>query len=152
MEVGPAETLINMAKKTVKADYHAHDVANGLKRDYLSYKKNADSIYYKVDSANAAQRPTTKHTEVARPTAPAPAPTEPAAQLASAATPAPAVVAAPLGNVSVPDTPVAAVDILTVITALALKKQTTDIAKDMSVKKLCGGAYPPNGPGAAADR
>ena len=136
MEIGPAETLINMAKKTIKANYDAHDVATGLKRDYLSYKKNADSIYYKVDSANAAQRPA-KH----EPAAPAaPVNTEPSAP-APAPSAAPVAVAAPAGNVSVPDTPMVAVDVLIVIVALALKKQVAEVAKDQTIKKLCGGKY-----------
>jgi fatty acid synthase subunit alpha, fungi type len=139
VEVGPAETLVNMAKKTVKASYGAHDTATGLKRDYLSYKKNADSIYYKVDAANAAQRPAPKSTVAAAPASVPATQPEPAVPAVVVTAPAATTVAAPAGNVSVPDTPVAAVDILTAIVALALKKQTNEVAKDQTIKKLCGG-------------
>ncbi len=147
VEVGPAETLVNMAKKTVKASYDAHDNATGLTREYLSYKKNADAIYYKVDPASAAQRPAPKGTEAPPPQAAKPTAPDAAAVLVPTVVVTPvAQTAAPSGNISVPDKPAAAVDILAVIVALALKKQLSDVAKDQSIKKLCGGPFTVSSP------
>ncbi|KAK8022507.1 fatty acid synthase alpha subunit FasA [Apiospora rasikravindrae] len=74
IEVGPAETLVNMAKKTMKADYDIQDVALGLRRELLSHKKNADAIYYRTVAEEtpsaAAPAPTTDPAPAQAPAAP----------------------------------------------------------------------------------
>ncbi|KAH8681837.1 fatty acid synthase subunit alpha [Xylariales sp. PMI_506] len=124
IEIGPAETLVNMAKKTIKAGYETSDIALGFERELLSYKKNVDAIYYKMHDA------------------PAPTPATPAATSTAPAQPAP--IAAPVDPVpawaaSVPDKAPAPVDVITVLVALALKKSAADVPTDKTIKALCGG-------------
>ncbi|KAM7186221.1 hypothetical protein V8F20_011491 [Naviculisporaceae sp. PSN 640] len=136
VEIGPAETLINMAKRTLKAGYESHDVALGLQRELLTYKKNAESIYYKP-SEQATQPPPTANPSTPAAvqenpiSAPSVAPSAPAQVPVSAPPPAAAV--------SVPDKPVSPIDILTVLVGVALKKPASEVAQDQSVKALCGG-------------
>lgn len=133
MEIGPAETLINMAKRTLKAGYESHDVALGLQRELLTYKKNADAIYYKPSEEEAAPPLPANASKPA-------ATQENATPAPAAAAPAPAPVAAPpVAAVSVPDKPVSPLDILTVLVGVALKKPASEVAQDQSVKALCGG-------------
>ncbi|KAH6651498.1 hypothetical protein BKA67DRAFT_330604 [Truncatella angustata] len=130
VEIGPAETLVNMAKKTLKADYESHDIARGLQREFLSYKKNADAIYYKLQAEEATA------TSVSKPTTASPLPVV----VAAAAVPAEsAPVLAPAQAISVPDKSLEPIDVLTVLVAVALKKSATDIIKDQTIKALCGG-------------
>ncbi|KAL2256706.1 hypothetical protein VTK26DRAFT_1254 [Humicola hyalothermophila] len=141
VEIGPAETLVNMAKKTLNSGYKAHDVALGLRRELLSHRKNADAIYY----ATADQDPAPAPSPAAAPTAAAPTPaTAPAAapaQNEAAPSPAPAPAPAPAGpvTVSVPDTPVSPEDVITTIVSVALMKKPSEVPQDQTIKSLCGG-------------
>lgn len=142
VEIGPAETLLNMAKKTIKADYEPRDTATGLKRELLSYKKNSDTIYYKADCEDA---PTPKPNETPQTMAPsltvtpAPVPTISPPPLPAPAS-SPAIMTPPSSETAaLPDKPLTALDILTVLTAVALRKTSSDIPPDQSIKKLCGG-------------
>ncbi|KAK6086184.1 fatty acid synthase alpha subunit [Seiridium cupressi] len=130
VEIGPAETLVNMAKKTLKADYESHDIARGLQRELLSYKKNADAIYYKIQAEEAAAAAPSKSTVAQS----APPPVAPASALVETV-----AMAAPAQAVSVPDKVLQPIDVLTVLVAVALKKSAADIAKDQTIKALCGG-------------
>lgn len=127
-----------MAKKTIKAGYESHDMATGMKRELLSYKKNADKIYYKVDPLEALPLPPTA-TKIQEP---APAPTltvtPPPAPVPSRA-PSPALMTPPTPETSLPDRPLTAADVLTVLVAVGLRKPASEIANDQTLKKLCGG-------------
>ncbi|KAL2018207.1 hypothetical protein VTK56DRAFT_1180 [Thermocarpiscus australiensis] len=145
VEIGPAETLTNMASKTVNADYSFQDVALGLQRELLSYNRDAPAIYYDApgekETAAAAAATTTNAASVA----------PNAAVKKSAVTPAPttspdlvptidAAVTAPAPTIiSVPDRAVSPHDIITTLVALALAKQPSNIAQDQTLKALCGG-------------
>ncbi|KAM7196700.1 3-oxoacyl-synthase [Rhypophila sp. PSN 637] len=130
VEIGPAETLVNMAKRTLKAGYESHDVALGLQRELLTYKKNADQIYYKPSED---ETPPPAPASASQP-APAQETTTPVAAAAPVAAP-PAAAAA----VDVPDKPVSPLDVLTVLVGVALKKPASEVAQDQSIKALCGG-------------
>jgi fatty acid synthase subunit alpha, fungi type len=141
VEVGPAETLLGMAKKTIKADFESHDMATGTKRELLSYKKNADAIYYRTEAGDVSAGPETSSKTQSNAAAPAAA--EPAQSAASAPAPAPAQAPGPaVDAASVPDFPISTIDILVTLTAVALKKPASDIGTDQSIKKLCGGKLP----------
>ena len=49
VEVGPAETLGVMAKRTLASKYEAYDAAKSVQRQILCYNKDAKEIYYDVD-------------------------------------------------------------------------------------------------------
>jgi 3-oxoacyl-ACP reductase-like protein len=120
---------VNMAKKTLKAGYESQDIALGLERELLSYKKNVDAIYYKIQAEEAAAVPSIPAASTSAMSAPA----------APAPVAASAPVAAPAQSVSVPDKPIAPVDVIAVLVAVALKKSSDEIAKDQTIKALCGG-------------
>ena len=49
VEIGPADTLGVMAKRTLASKYEGHDAARSLQRQILCYNKDAKDIYYDVD-------------------------------------------------------------------------------------------------------
>ena len=134
VEVGPADTLGGMAKRTLAAKYEAYDAARSVQRQILCYNKDAKDIYYDVDPVEE------------EPAAPAPssggdaAPTAAAAPAAGSAAPAAAPPAASSGPAAaVADAPVGAVDILRVLVAQKLKKPLQDIPLSKAIKDLVGG-------------
>jgi fatty acid synthase subunit alpha, fungi type len=134
VEIGPADTLGTMAKRTLASKYEAYDAALSLQRQILCYNKDAKEIYYDVDPAELEA-------------AAAPAGATPAAAETSAATPAaasaPAAAAPPPSGgqpaAAVADAPVAAVDVLRALVAQKLKKPLTDIPLTKAIKDLVGG-------------
>jgi hypothetical protein len=50
IEIGPGDTLANMARKTYSSQYAAADTACGFSREIYSCLKDINSVYYKVDS------------------------------------------------------------------------------------------------------
>lgn len=119
-----------MAKKTLKAGYETHDIARGLQRELLSYKKNSDAIYYKIPAVEADASISSEST--APKTAPTPVTTSPGPTLAAP------MVAAPQ-SMSVPVKVLEPIDVLAVLVAVALKKPVADVATDQTIKALCGG-------------
>lgn len=132
VEIGPADTLGVMAKRTLASKYEAYDAARSVQRQILCYNKDAKDIYYDVDP---------EEEEAAAPAAaastPAPAPAAGAAPVAVAAPP-PAS-AGPAAQV--PDAPVGAVDILRALVAQKLKKGLVDIPLSKAIKDLVGGEW-----------
>ena len=125
-----------MAKKTIAAgDYDICDVALGLERQLLSYKKNADAIRYQYQANEDTALPSDL-------TAPEVSGVPANAQPAVPASPTPVDTrerAIPTQQASIPDKPVSAVDLVTVVVATALKKLPGDIAQDQTIKALGGG-------------
>jgi fatty acid synthase subunit alpha len=111
VEVGPADTLGVMAKRTLASKYEAYDAAKSVQRQILCYNKDAKEIYYDVDPVEEE---------------PEPAATESSslggASSAPAATPTAAVAAPPGAGpaAQVPDAPVQAVDIVRSLVAQKL--------------------------------
>ena len=132
VEIGPADTLGNMAKKTLASKYEAYDAALSLQRQILCYNKDAKEIYYDVEpieeetatpAADSGGSP-----EVTTTSAPATAPTQPSAPKNNGA-PAAAVA----------DAPVSALDIVRTLVAQKLKKSISEIPISKAIKDLVGG-------------
>ncbi|KAJ5692047.1 Fatty acid synthase subunit alpha [Penicillium macrosclerotiorum] len=49
VEIGPADTLGGMARRTLASKYEAYDAATSVQRQILCYNKDAKEIYYDVD-------------------------------------------------------------------------------------------------------
>ncbi|KAK6822504.1 hypothetical protein PG987_014049 [Apiospora arundinis] len=132
IEVGPAETLVNMAKKTLKADYDIQDVALGLRRELLSHKKNADDIYYRnvADESTNASSPAPATAAILMPVPAQPSAAVPPPQ------PSPA---AGMSAFDLPSKPLTPTDTITILVAVALKKPSSDIDASQTIKALCGG-------------
>ncbi|KAK4928844.1 beta subunit of fatty acid synthetase, partial [Elasticomyces elasticus] len=132
VEVGPADTLGVMAKRTLASKYEAYDAARSVQRQILCYNKDAKDIYYDVDPVEE---------EVAAPapaggaSAPAPSASTPSGAPVAAAPPPPS--AGPAAQV--PDAPVGAVDIVRALIAQKLKKPFADIPLSKAIKDLVGG-------------
>lgn len=134
VEIGPADTLGGMAKRTLASKYEAYDAAKSVQRQILCYSKDAKEIYYDVDPASdeePAAAPTSAPASSSN-TTPAPAP--------SAAAAAPVPLPASTGPVAaVADTPVLAVDIVRSLIAQKLKKPLADVPLSKAIKDLVGG-------------
>ncbi|KAF2422742.1 fatty acid synthase subunit alpha [Tothia fuscella] len=130
VEVGPADTLGVMAKRTLASKYEAHDAALSLQRQILCYNKDPKDIYYDVEPEEDEPAPAAGG-EAAPSSSGAPAA---AAPVAIAAPPAGAGPAA-----AVADVPVTATDILRTLVAQKLKKPLMDIPLSKAIKDLVGG-------------
>jgi len=136
VEVGPADTLGVMAKRTLASKYEAYDAARSVQRQILCYNKDAKDIYYDVEPEEEAAAPAASSAALA-PSAAAPAATAPTAAAAAAAPPPPAASSGPAAQV--PDAPVGAVDILRALVAQKLKKPLLEIPLSKAIKDLVGG-------------
>ena len=130
VEIGPADTLGVMARRTLAAKYEAHDAALSLQRQILCYNKDAKDIYYAVEPEEEEAAPAASGSPDS-----APAASAPAAQAAPVAAPPPS--AGPAAAVD--DTPVTATDILRTLVAQKLKKPLADIPPSKAIKDLVGG-------------
>jgi fatty acid synthase subunit alpha len=131
VEIGPADTLGVMAKRTLASKYEAYDAAKSVQRQILCYNKDAKEIYYDVDPVedepeSSAAGPSTS--------TPASAPSSTSAPVAAAPPPPSAGPAA-----QVPDAPVGAVDIVRALIAQKLKKPLLEIPLSKAIKDLVGG-------------
>ena len=132
VEIGPADTLGGMAKRTLAAKYEAYDAARSVQRQILCYNKDAKDIYYDVDPIDDEPAEATAGSAVEGAPATSSAPAAPAA--------APIPQAAGSGPAAaVPDAPVTAVEILRVLVAQKLKKPLADIPLSKAIKDLVGG-------------
>lgn len=134
VEVGPADTLGVMAKRTLASKYEAYDAAKSVQRQILCYNKDAKEIYYDVDPVEDEPEPeASSATEAAPASASAPA----------AAAAAPAAPAPPSSGLAaqVPDEPVQAVDIVRALIAQKLKKPLLEVPLSKAIKDLVGGEY-----------
>lgn len=135
VEIGPADTLGVMAKRTLASKYEAYDAAKSVQRQILCYNKDAKEIYYDVDPVEEEPEPAAP--EASSSNAPAAAPA--AAAPAAAAPPPPS--AGPAAQV--PDAPVQAVDIVRSLVAQKLKKPLQDVPLSKAIKDLVGGKRAP---------
>jgi fatty acid synthase subunit alpha len=134
VEVGPADTLGVMAKRTLASKYEAYDAAKSVQRQILCYNKDAKEIYYDVDPVEDEPEPTPAASGGVEASAAAPA-----AAAAPSAAPAPAPGAGPAAQV--PDEPVQAVDIVRALIAQKLKKPMAEIPLSKAIKDLVGGKF-----------
>ena len=140
VEIGPADTLGNMARRTLTSKYEAYDAATSVQRQILCYNKDAKEIYYDAD---VEEPEADSDSSVKSPVAEAPVPS--AAASSTSVVPAPATPPAISGPAaSVEDSPVAAVDIIRALVAQKLKKQLTDVPLSKAIKDLVGGECAPS--------
>ncbi|CAO2658206.1 Nn.00g059290.m01.CDS01 [Neocucurbitaria sp. VM-36] len=132
VEIGPADTLGVMAKRTLASKYEAHDAARSVQRQILCYNKDAKDIYYDVDPVEEEPEAPAASSGGA----PAASSSAPAASAPAAAAPPPPS-AGPAAQV--PDAPVTATDILRALVAQKLKKPLMDIPLSKAIKDLVGG-------------
>lgn len=131
VEIGPADTLGVMAKRTLASKYEAHDAALSVQRQILCYNKDAKDIYYDVDPVEEEPEAPAAGTSDG-PSAPSSAPVAASAPIA-----APPPGAGPAASVA--DAPVTATDILRTLVAQKLKKPLMDIPLSKAIKDLVGG-------------
>lgn len=137
VEVGPADTLGVMAKRTLASKYEAFDAAKSVQRQILCYNKDAKEIYYDVDPVEEEPEPTPAAASSSASSGPAAAAAAPVA--AAAAAPAPS--AGPAAQV--PDAPVSAMDVTRALIAQKLKKPFLEIPLSKAIKDLVGGKHIP---------
>ena len=65
VEVGPADTLGVMARRTLASRYEAHDAALSVQRQILCYNKDAKDIYYDIDPVQEDPEPAAPSTDAA---------------------------------------------------------------------------------------
>ncbi|KAJ5377906.1 Fatty acid synthase subunit alpha [Penicillium cataractarum] len=130
VEIGPADTLGGMARRTLASKYEAYDAATSVQRQILCYNKDAKEIYYDVDPVEDEPEP------AAEAPAAAAGGSAPAAAAPVAAAPPPPS-AGPAAAVE--DVPVTAVDILRSLVAQKLKKGLADVPLTKAIKDLVGG-------------
>jgi fatty acid synthase subunit alpha, fungi type len=132
VEIGPADTLGGMAKRTLASKYEAYDAATSVQRQILCYNKDAKEIYYDVDPVEDEPAPAAGGSSDA-----------PAASAAGAPAASPQAVAAPPPSAGpaavVADAPVSALEILRSLVAQKLKKGLSDIPLSKAIKDLVGG-------------
>ena len=133
VQVGPADTLGVMAKRTLAAKYEAYDAARSVQRQVLCYKKDGPDIYYDVEPIEDEPAAAPASGSAAPSSASAPAAAAPVA----AAAPAPG--AGPAAAVA--DAPVGAVDILRTLVAQKLNKPLADIPLSKAINDLVGGKF-----------
>ena len=134
VEIGPADTLGVMARRTLASKYEAYDAAKAVQRQILCYNKDAKEIYYDVDPVDDEP-----DAAAAPPDTPAAAAAPGAA--ASVAAPAAAAPAPPSAGpaAQVPDAPVSALEIVRALIAQKLKKPFMEIPLSKAIKDLVGG-------------
>ena len=136
VEIGPADTLGGMAKRTLASKYEAYDAAKSVQRQILCYNKDAKEIYYDADPVVDEPESVAGGGKTLAPGAsPAPPPSS-ASQAASVPAPPSAGPAA-----AVADVPITAVDIVRTLIAQKLKKPLSDIPLSKAIKDLVGGSY-----------
>ncbi|OAP62549.1 hypothetical protein AYL99_01776 [Fonsecaea erecta] len=136
IEIGPAETLTNMAAKTIKSSgYDISDVALGLERQLLSYKRDRDAIYYRYQVEEGAE----SSPEPAQPAVSEMPTKAEAPRLAKSVQEEAPEMAIQTPQISIPDQPVTAIELLTAVVALALKKTPSEVVQDQTIKALSGG-------------
>ena len=133
VEIGPADTLGGMAKRTLASKYEAYDAAKSVQRQILCYNKDVKEIYYDVDPVVEEEAPPAGVESLA-----------PTSSSAPAQSSAPAVAPAPLPSSSGPaaaveDIPVQAVDIVRSLISQKLKKPFAEIPLSKAIKDLVGG-------------
>jgi fatty acid synthase subunit alpha len=144
IEVGPSNTLISMAQKTLAYKYEASDVANAFQRQLLCSKSHSDEIYY--------VRPPPEHDDRPDPASSSSRSNDPVADLRPVQ-PEPReahsrVVSNPTINPasSIPDVAVTAQEVVKALVAIAVKKPSESIVLSNSIKFLSAGITIPDDP------
>ena len=134
VEVGPADTLGGMARRTLASKYEAYDAAKSVQRQILCYNKDAKEIYYDIDPI-PDEEPAPANGDASAPISSS-APAQSSAPAAAAPPPPPS--SGPAAAVA--DVPVQAVDIVRSLIAQKLKKPLAEIPLSKAIKDLVGGS------------
>lgn len=130
VEIGPADTLTNMMKRTCDRDYAAHDAALNIHRRILGSQADIEEIRYEGQGEREAD-PQPDGKEQAQPvpekSVPTPAESAPNEELDRVADAA---------ADEVPDAPVTAAAVVTSLVAVKLKKAYSEINTSHSIKRL----------------
>jgi fatty acid synthase subunit alpha len=137
VEVGPADTLGVMAKRTLASKYESYDAAKSVQRQILCYNKDAKEIYYDVDPVEEEPEPIAGSNASATDAASA----APAAAATNASAPPPPPSSGPAAQIA--DQPVEAVDIVRALIAQKLKKPLLEVPLSKAIKDLVGGKLNP---------
>ena len=134
VEIGPADTLGVMAKRTLASKYETYDAARSVQRQILCYNKDAKEIYYDVDPVQEEAAPAASEQQASSSTL---------TPSTSVAAPVPVAAAAPAAGsgpaAAVTDAPVPAVDVVRSLIAQKLKKPLAEIPLSKAIKDLVGG-------------
>jgi fatty acid synthase subunit alpha, fungi type len=133
-----------MIKKTLATKYKVHDAAVSMKRDLLSYKRDARKLCYDFDpidlSNNQARSPSSllpaEKKKILTENAPVQNVEKDAASMALTTSEAPRQAKK---TAAIPDTPISALEIVVAIIAPKLKKSFSEISKVKTIKQLAGG-------------
>ena len=139
VEIGPANILGGMAKKTIASKYAASDRFHSLERRILSLADDVKEIYsIYPEEATTSPEPTATAEPTRQPSSSAgPKESGPPPPAAAPATPASSVA------VDVPDAPVTPEHIIRSIVANKLKKSFEDVQVGASIKDISSGEYVP---------
>ena len=139
IEVGPANILGTMAKRTIASKYAASDRFSSLERQILSFADNTKEIYaiYPEEAEALTESPSTAKSK------PSP-PSSPNSQISGtpqvSAEPLPAPSASSVA-VEIPDMEISPEHIIRSIVANKLKKSFEDVQVGVSIKELSSGRY-----------
>ncbi|KAK3935181.1 fatty acid synthase subunit alpha [Diplogelasinospora grovesii] len=142
VEMGPANTLANMAKRTIALKYASKDTATGLSRELLTFQQNLDAISYnkqqRIEVENdAAASPSDNAERTSR--------TEEAVSRPSQNTDTDTMAVQsnstvlPYQSAEIEDSPPTTCDIVAAIVAAALKRPLNNSNMMQSIKVLCAG-------------
>ncbi|KAI9826791.1 MAG: hypothetical protein M1819_007262 [Sarea resinae] len=135
IEVGPADTLTTMLRRTLSTKYKTYDAAHSLRRELLSLKKNTNEIYYDLEDAAeeiTGAPETSVLTAIGQTDNDAGVSSSPPEQLSPEARPhGPAV--------QVPDCAISAGEIAVTIIAHKLKISVSAVLPEKTIKSLAGG-------------
>ncbi|KAF2107798.1 fatty acid synthase alpha subunit FasA [Lophiotrema nucula] len=128
VEIGPSKVLTTLAQKTWKKKFAEHDTFNSRTRTFLSHSSDSAALEYEYQTPE--EEPQTAK--------------EPPQEAATASHVAVQPVPNPESQsqrapVVVQDTPLKAVDLVTVIVAQKLKKPFDQVSFDVSIRDLCQG-------------
>ncbi|KAI1806978.1 putative 3-oxoacyl-synthase [Daldinia bambusicola] len=135
VEFGPSPILLNMAKKTLGQFNFESDAVKGIKRSLLSTSTNYDDLRYDMPpppEPERAERSKSEDISEATQKANTPTPEAPPAGATGATVPTAA-------DRPIPDTPITALESVTALVASSLKKPSSDIKLDESIKGVSGG-------------
>ena len=136
VEIGPANILGNMAKKTIASKYAASDRFHSLERRILSLADDMKEIYsIYPEEATTSSEPTATAEPPRQTLSAGPKDSGPAPPAAAPAPPASSVA------VDVPDVPTTPEHIIRSIVANKLKKSFEDIQVGTSIKDISSGQY-----------
>ena len=135
VEIGPADTLGGMAKRTLTSKYEAYDAAKSVQRQILCYNKDAKEIYYDVDPVVEGEATPASGDAPASSSSSAPAQSSSPAAVSAPPPPSSGPAAA------VDDAPIQAVDIVRSLIAQKLKKPFSEIPLSKAIKDLVGGMF-----------